>query len=69
MIEIDYKPVLENNTYKYINVVSSAGIIIERFTCKDVMSKYLVQNCFLPMEWRAYWREHTNETFITVFVL
>lgn len=69
MIEIDYKPVLENNTYKYINVVSSAGIIIERFTCKHKMSSYLVQNCLLPMEWRAYFREHTNETFITVFVL
>mgnify|MGYP001355100522 FL=1 len=69
MIEIDYKPVLENNTYKYINVVSSAGIIIERFTCKDKMSSYLVKNAFLPIEWRAYFREHTNETFITVFVL
>lgn len=69
MIEIDYKPVLENSTFNYINVVSSAGIVIERFTCKDAMSKYLVTNCLLPLEWRAYWREHTNETFITVFVM
>jgi hypothetical protein len=44
MIEVDYKPVLENNTYNYINVVSSAGIIIERFTCKDKMSASFLLN-------------------------
>ena len=68
MIEIDFKPVLANNTYDYINVVSSAGNMIERFTCKDTMFNYLLKNCLLTLEWRAYWREHTDETFITVFV-
>tara|TARA_R100001443_G_scaffold90538_2_gene97052 strand:- start:931 stop:1140 length:210 start_codon:yes stop_codon:yes gene_type:complete len=69
MIELNYKEVLENNSFTYINVLDTCGYVIERFTCKTEMAAYLVKKALLPLEWSCYLKEHTSETIINVFVL
>ena len=69
MIELDYKEVLKEESFHYINVLDTCGYVIARFTSKTEMSSYLVKKALIPLEWRAYLKEHTSETIVSVFVL